>query len=193
MKVGIFSGSFNPVHRGHLALARWILQQQYVDEIWFIRSPQNPFKVNQFLLDDYHRSEMLRLAVGNEPKMKICHIEDELPRPSYTINTLEALARCHPSEEFYLVIGADNWQLFSRWHRWEEIIERFHLLVYPRSGCGIPAPDKGQYPNVTLIDAPLFPVSSTQIREAIAREDPMLSSWLAPEVREYIEQNHLYR
>lgn len=193
MKVGIFSGSFNPVHRGHLALARWILEQRYVDEIWFIRSPQNPLKVSQYLLDDYHRLRMLQLAVENEPKMKICHIEDELPKPSYTINTLEALVLRYPSDEFYLIIGADNWQLFSRWYRWEDIVNRFHLLVYPRPGSEIPDIDRLRFPHVSIIDAPQFPISATQIREAIKRKDFELSVWLTPEVREYIEQNHLYR
>lgn len=193
MKVGIFSGSFNPVHSGHLALARWILQQQYVDEIWFIRSPQNPLKVDQYLLDDHHRLRMLQLAISKEPKMKICHIEDELPKPSYTINTLEALARRYPCDEFHLIIGADNWLLFSRWYRWKDILNRFHLLVYPRPGSEISGVDRRRFPNVRLIDAPRFPVSATQIREAIGRKDSQLASWLVPEVKEYIEQNHLYR
>ena len=193
MKVGIFSGSFNPVHGGHLGLARWVLRQQYVDEIWFIRSPRNPLKVHQYLLDDRHRLRMLQLAIARESKMKICHIEDELPKPSYTIHTLEALSRRYPADEFYLIVGADNWQIFTKWYRWEDIVNRFHLLVYPRSGDELLSVDKSRFPHVSVIDAPLFPIPATQIREAIGRGDPELSSWLTPEVREYIEQNHLYR
>lgn len=191
MKVGIYSGSFNPVHVGHIALADYIIGQEIVDEIWLIRSPQNPLKASNMLLSDDHRAAMLSLAVEHHPGLRICTIEDNLPKPNYTINTLNALLWQYPGNEFYLIIGADNWEIFDKWREWDKIINEFHLIVYPRPGYNYPEVDIEKYPNVQVVDAPQFDISSTEIREKYMHGES-IENMVSPEVLEYIKTNRLY-
>lgn len=166
-KIGIFGGSFNPIHIGHLALANYLCEFSHLDEVWFMVSPQNPLKRNAKLWDDDLRLELARLATEDYPKFKVCDIEFQLPRPSYTIHTLNALQERYPDIEFTLIIGADNWTLFPRWRSADEIIARHKVLIYPRPGYEV---NKEELPSsITLVETPLFEVSSTFIRESLEK------------------------
>lgn len=134
LRTGIFGGSFNPVHIGHLALANYLCEYGEVDEVWLLVSPQNPFKQQSELLDDHTRLELVQKAVAGYSRFRASDFEFSLPRPSYTIHTLQALSAAYPEREFYLIIGADNWQAFQKWKSPEVILEQYHLLIYPRQG-----------------------------------------------------------
>ena len=131
-RIGLFGGSFNPVHLGHTALAAYVCEQGLVDEVWMMVSPQNPLKQNLELLDEQHRLAMMQLAVAPYPALKACDFEFHLPRPSYTYHTLQALRTAYPDSTFSLIIGEDNWQNFHRWYRGEEILRETPVIVYPR-------------------------------------------------------------
>ena len=152
IKTGIFGGSFNPIHIGHLALANYLCEYGEVDEVWFLVSPHNPLKEEKELWDDEFRLELTRLAIGDYPKFSVCDIEFHLPKPSYTITTLDALKRQYPERDFTLIIGSDNWEIFNKWHKPQEIIDRYHLLIYPRLGYNI---NTNKLPiHVKLVNAP---------------------------------------
>ena len=164
-------------------------ETEFVDEIWLLVSPQNPFKVDDCLLDDALRLRLTRMAVAHEPKVEVCDREFTLPRPSYMYNTLTALSQEHPDREFVLVIGADNWERFHRWYRSDDILSAYRLIVYPRPGyacCNVP-------PNVTVVDTPLLDISSTEIRRRIASEPDYNGEGLPPVVWEEIKEKNLYR
>ncbi len=166
-KIGLFFGSFNPVHNGHLMLANYIVEFTDLDSIWFVVSPQNPFKIQQSMLDEKHRLEMLELAVRNEPRFEVCDIEFHMPKPSYTIDTLMQLSKLHPDTDFYLICGMDNLTNFHRWKNYQAILDNYHLLVYPRKGYV--GGELLNHKSVQLIEAPEIEVSSTFIRDAIAK------------------------
>lgn len=162
---GLFFGSFNPVHNGHLAIARYLLDQGFCREVWFVVSPQNPLKQNRDLLDENERLEIIRRAIAGEPGMKVCDVEFGMPRPSYTWNTLRVLEKEYPEKSFALVIGGDNLRNFHLWRNYEDILRHYRVLVYPRPGVEVPGDIP---PSVSLVDAPLAPISSTEVREKIA-------------------------
>lgn len=165
-RTGIYGGSFNPIHNGHIALARQMLDAGLMDEVWFVVSPLNPLKKAQTdLLSDELRLEMTRLALENEPQMIAQDFEFHLPKPSYSWLTLQAMSAQYPDRQFILIIGGDNWQIFPRWYHSQDILDNYSLVIYPREGIDIDAstlPD-----NVKLLNAPLYQVSSTQIRQRI--------------------------
>lgn len=168
MTVGLFGGSFNPIHNGHTAIGQWLVAHHLVDELWFLVSPQNPLKPATALLEDQARLRLARLAVGRRRKLRVSDFEFQLPRPSYMVHTLEALREAYSDNEFVLVIGADNWLRFPQWYHSDEILRHHRILVYPRPGFPI---DETDLPfGVTLIQPPLHHISSTQIREAIAHD-----------------------
>lgn len=166
-KIGLFFGSFNPVHNGHLMLANYIVEFTDLDSIWFVVSPQNPFKIQQSMLDEKHRLEMLELAVRNEPRFEVCDIEFHMPKPSYTIDTLMQLSKLHSDTDFYLICGMDNLTNFHKWKNYQAILDNYHLLVYPRKGYV--GGELLNHKSVQLIEAPEIEVSSTFIRDAIAK------------------------
>lgn len=169
IKTGIFGGSFNPIHNGHIALARQLRQAAGLDEVWLMVSPQNPLKRQADLLDDYLRLSMARQALAGETAITASDYEMHLPRPSYTWNTLQALERDYPDRRFTLMIGGDNWQLFHRWYRADDIVARYPIVVYPRRGSVI-----GHVPaNVTIIEADLLDISSTAIRQRVSQGLPV--------------------
>lgn len=186
-KVGIFGGSYNPIHIGHLALANYLCEFGDLDEVWFMVSPQNPLKRNDELWDDDLRLELVRLAVEGYPKLHASGFEFQLPRPSYTIHTLDALKKTYPDHEFTLIIGADNWQLFPRWKASDEIITRHRLLVYPRPGYEIAETTLPS--SVKKVNTPLIEVSSTFIRESLAKGKDV-RYFLHPKVWERIQSCH---
>lgn len=166
MTVALFGGSFNPIHNGHISLARELLRQRLADELWLIVSPQNPLKAREGLLGDGERLELARQAVGGEERIRVSDIEMSMPRPSYTWHTLRRLAALYPATRFCLLIGADNWQAFPRWYRAADIVAHYNIIVYPRSGSSI---DASALPStVRLLDVPLLDISSTDIRRRIA-------------------------
>ena len=168
MLVGIFGGSFNPIHTGHLRLARALVHQGLLDEIWLMVSPLNPLKQGQTdILDDEARLAMVQLATANEPHIQACDLEMHMPRPSYMVRTLETLRKNYPQHEFVLVIGSDNWQRFPQWRESDEILRHHKLLVYPRPGYELYATTLPQ--GVTLVNTPLYDISSTDIRHRIAQ------------------------
>lgn len=159
IRTGVFGGSFNPIHNGHIALARQLLDKACLDEVWLMVSPQNPLKQQHDLLDDQLRFEMARQALAGEERLVACDYEFRLPRPSYTWNTLQHLRHDYPDREFLLLIGGDNWACFDRWRRWKDILRQYDVVVYPRDN----------HPGT--IEADLLPVSSTDIRQRVRRGD----------------------
>lgn len=197
-RIGIYSGSFNPVHLGHVALCDYLVAEGIVDEVWLIRSPLNPLKADaaSTLAPDVDRAEMLRLAIEGHEGLRVCTIEDDLPRPNYSILTFHALEQQYPGLEFHLIIGADNWLLFERWRAYDEFLTRYHLVVYPRPGYPLTEAERlrlGQdaLQRVRFVEAPQYDVSSTAIRQAVAEgtEPPLLDA----RVYAYVLFHHLYQ
>lgn len=164
--VGLFFGSFNPIHNGHLNIARYLLDNGYCREVWFIVSPQNPLKQEQWLLAESKRMEMVRLAIAKDGRMKACDVEFSMPKPSYTIDTLRLLSGRYSDRVFTLIIGGDNLLNFHLWKGYQGIISEYPILVYPRPHVDVSGV---RYEHVTLVDAPLSDVSSTEIRGKIKR------------------------
>lgn len=189
-RIGILGGSFNPIHVGHAIIASYIVESGLIDSLWLMVSPQNPLKENSTQASDYHRLRMTELVSRRLENVETSAFEFDLPRPSYTIDTLNALQAKFPDDEFYLVIGADNWCLFDKWKSGEEIISKYHILIYPRRGYEIVIPE--QYSDrVKAVEAPLIELSSTQIRERLAQMKSV--SFFVPEsVENYIVKNKLY-
>lgn len=190
MKIGLFFGSFNPIHIGHLAIANYITEYSDLDELWLIISPQNPLKNKKSLLNEYDRYQMVELALSESDKIKPSDIEFRLPKPSYTIDTLTYLRERFPSHQFVLIMGTDNFDSFHKWKNYELILKDYQLLVYPRPGYSL-----GQYenhPNIQQINAPLMEISSSFIRKAI-KNDKNLRYFLPNAVYNYIQQMNFYK
>lgn len=187
--IGIFGGSFNPVHFGHLRVARHFVTHGLMDEVWLMVSPQNPLKERNTLLDTSLRLELAQAAVAEYPGVEVSDFELDLPVPSYTWRTMELLCRSYPDYVFSLIIGADNWQRFSCWAHHEELLGDYPLYVYPRPGFEV---DVTIMPStVHMVNAPLFPYSSTQVREQI-RTGGDLSMMLPSKVIALLECRGVY-
>ena len=192
-KVGIFCGSFNPVHNGHVALADYIARNSDLDEVWLVVSPLNPLKrtIADTLAPNEQRLDMVRLALRSCERLFASDIEFSLPLPNYTINTLNALKSKYPETDFSLIIGADNLALFERWKDSDVIMSKFDMLVYPRPGVDLDSLMQ-KYPKVRVLEnAPLHDVSSTEIRRRISSGESV-SGLVNPEVEKYIRDNNLY-
>lgn len=164
IKTGIYSGSFNPIHIGHLALANWLCEYTELDELWFLVTPHNPLKEKSDLMDDQLRLKLVQRAIADYPKFKASDFEFSLPQPTYSVYTLQALEQAYPNREFYFIMGADNWKYISRWYKYETILSNYPIFVYPRKGFEIEIPES--YPHIKKVDAPLIEISSTFIRQA---------------------------
>ena len=164
-RIGIFGGSFNPIHVGHIELARQLCQLAGLDEVWLMVSPQNPLKTSAGLLDDRLRYELARLALHGEAHIRACNYELLLPKPSYTWNTLQHLRADYPSYTFTLLIGGDNWERFPQWYRASDIVREYPIVVYPRRGSELAA--DALPPSVSIVSTELLDVSSTEIRQRV--------------------------
>ncbi|MDE7465402.1 MAG: nicotinate-nucleotide adenylyltransferase [Muribaculaceae bacterium] len=185
MRIAIFGGSFNPIHTGHALMAQTVAESGLADEVWMMVSPQNPWKDEANLMDEKKRMELVRLAVNEIPGVEASDFEFSLPKPSFTYATLRALQTAYPQHQFLLLIGSDNWNAFSKWRNWEEILSGFELLIYQRPDV----PARGPFPEgVHLLDnVPQMMVSSTYIRRRIA--DGKSLRFLVPEaIREHLER-----
>lgn len=189
MTTGVFGGSFNPVHNGHIALAREVVRQGLADRVMLVLSPLNPLKANaQALLPDNVRMDMLRLACAPYPELSASDIELSMPRPSYTVDTLRRLSAENPDERFRLIIGADNWAIFPRWRSSDELLKDYAPIVYPREEFALPGEGSGATP----LSSPLFPFSSTEVRERLEKGLPV-NNMVPPEVLNYIKKNNLWK
>ena len=192
MKIGIFGGSFNPIHSGHAIIAHHIITSGAVDRLWLMVSPVNPLKVdNERQVDDTDRLRMVEMVTRPLENVETSAFEFTMPKPSYTIDTLNALQAKFPNDEFYLVTGADNWVIFDRWRNSKEILAKYHLLVYPRLGYDVVIPEELR-DRVTLVDAPIIELSSTAVRERLAK-GLSVRYYVPDEVLGYIERKGLYR
>lgn len=189
MKTGLYFGSFNPIHIGHLAIANFMIEFTDLDQLWFVVSPQNPLKEKRSLLKDYHRLEMVRLAVDDDDRFRASDIEFKLPTPSYTIDTLAYLEEKHPGREFQLVMGADGLRTFHKWKHADLIVKNYHRLIYPRPGEILK--EGSDMSNATVVNAPLMEISSSFIRKAI-REGKDVRHLVPAKAYQYMREMHFY-
>lgn len=192
-KVGLFFGSFNPIHIGHLILANYILEHSDMDELWFVVSPQNPFKDKKSLLQDHNRLDMVERAIKNYPKMRASNIEFTMPKPSYTIDTLTYLKEKYPDFSFALIMGEDNLKSLGKWKNSDLVINNHQIIVYPRVfENDNQKTEYIQHENISLIKAPIIELSATEIRTMI-KEGKNVRPMLPPEVFEYLDGSSFYR
>lgn len=189
MEVGLYFGSFNPIHNGHLIIAQAVQEFAKLDEVWFIVSPQNPFKGNKTLLHEFDRYDMVKLAIEDNDRFKVSDIEFNMPRPSFTIDTLTYLNEIHTGRQFKLIIGGDNLSIFPKWKNSNKIIDNFGLIVYPRPGSK--QSELINHPNVVYIEAPLLDISATFIRKCI-KENRSLRYLVPEKSAKYICDKKLY-
>lgn len=188
-KIGLFFGSFNPVHTGHLAIASYMVEFTDLDELWFVVSPHNPLKEKSSLLPDHHRLALVNEAIGSDPRFRVSNIEFKLPQPSYTIDTLVHLDEKYPGRQFILVGGTDMLPSFHKWKNWETILEYYQLYLYPRHDSD--QHELASHSSVTLVTAPRMEISSSFIRESI-RQGKNMSYFLPEKVLNYILEMHFY-
>jgi len=189
MKVGLYFGSFNPVHTGHLIIANYILNEGWIEKIWFVVSPQNPFKSNSSLLNEYDRLHLLKTATEDDPRIKISDIEFNLPKPSYTSITLSHLQERYPQHEFSIIMGSDSFQNLHKWKNFEFIVKNYHIYVYQRAGFQV---DNQINAKFTIVNAPLLQISATQIRHLL-KEGKSIRYMVPEKVRDEIEKGHYYQ
>ena len=188
MKIGLFFGSFNPIHIGHLIIASFVKANSDLQKVWLVVSPQNPLKPSNTLLNEYHRLHLVKLAVEDDANLEVSDIEFKLPRPSYTIDTLTYLSEKYPQHEFSVIMGSDSYQNISKWKNPELILENYQLFLYTRPKFEVNTSQK----NVTVLQAPLLEISATQIR-GLVQENKSIRYMVPENVREEIENNRYYK
>ncbi|MDP3314287.1 nicotinate (nicotinamide) nucleotide adenylyltransferase [Lutibacter sp.] len=192
MKIGLFFGTFNPIHIGHLIIANYLAEFSNIDEVWFVITPLSPFKQKKTILNNHHRLAMVNIAVEDFPKLKATDIEFNLPLPNYTINTLIHLEEKYPSHQFSLIIGEDNLNGFHKWKSFETILEQYELIVYPRISENSADNEMKIHPNIKKTNAPIVQISSTFIRNSI-KEKKDIRSMLPINVWKYIDEMNFYK
>lgn len=189
MKIGLYFGSFNPIHIGHLIIGNYVADNFDIKQVWFVVSPQNPLKKTLSLLNEYHRLYLVQIAIESNSKFKYSDIEFKLPRPSYTIDTLTYLHEKYPQHEFITIIGSDSLKNINKWKNSEKLLKNFSFCVYERPGFEV---EENTQANIHLLKAPLLEISSTHIRNAIQAGKSI--KYLVPDnVLEEIERNGYYR
>ncbi|MEO6681613.1 MAG: nicotinate (nicotinamide) nucleotide adenylyltransferase [Ginsengibacter sp.] len=184
MRIGLYFGSFNPVHYGHLIIASHVANNTNCDQVWFIVTPQNPLKTQKSLLNESHRKHLIDLAIENDPQLRSSNIEFNLPRPSYTIDTLTYLSDLYPQHSFSVIMGSDAFSNIKKWKNWETLLKNYEVIIYERPGFSV---DKALlYKNTSILKAPLLQISSTMIREMIKNKKPI--RYLLPDI--IIEEIH---
>lgn len=193
-KIGLFFGSFNPIHIGHLILANYILEKSDMDELWFVVSPQNPFKDKKSLLNDHNRLDMVNLSIKNYPRMRVSDVEFGLPKPSYTIDTLTYLHEKYPDYQFSLIMGEDNLAGLHKWKNADLLVKNHQIIVYPRVFEDKQKASKYNidHNNITLITAPIIELSATEIRQMI-KDNKNVRPMLPPEVFDYLDGSNFYK
>ena len=198
IRTGIFGGSFNPIHNGHISLARQLREKAGLDEVWLMVSPQNPLKQLSDLLDDNLRMQMVRMALEDEEGLVACDYEMHMPRPSYTWNTLQALSKDYPDHEFVLLMGGDNWSLFYNWYHYEDILKNYQIIIYPRRNMHGDSDvvqsviqDCKSFLPPCVIEAELLDISSTEIRQRI-KDGKGIRRMVPKAVADFIEEKGLY-
>jgi nicotinate-nucleotide adenylyltransferase len=192
-KIGLYFGTFNPIHIGHLTIANYMAEYSDLDEIWMVVTPHNPHKKKKSLLDNHHRLAMVRIAVEEYyPKIKESNIEFDLPQPNYTVNTLAHLEEKYPDNHFCLIMGEDNLKSFHKWKNYEVILKRYAIYIYPRISGGKIEHQFKDHKKITKINAPIMELSSTFIRNAIA-EGKNIKPMLPPNVWIYLDEMGFYR
>ncbi|NNL83525.1 MAG: nicotinate-nucleotide adenylyltransferase [Winogradskyella sp.] len=192
MKIGLFFGTFNPIHVGHLTIANHIAEHSDLDQVWFVVTPMSPFKKNQSILDDNQRLEMVYRATKDYTKLQPCDIEFGMPQPNYTINTLTYLKEKYPDHKFSLLMGEDNLNTFHKWKNYELILEHYSLYVYPRITKFADKSQFNEHPKVNYVDAPIMEISSTFIRKEI-KAGRNIRPMLPEKVWLYLDQMHFYK
>jgi len=192
MKIGLFFGSFNPIHVGHLIIANHMVEYSDLDEVWMVVTPHNPFKKKNSLLDDHHRLQLVMRATEDYPKLKPSNIEFGLPQPNYTINTLIHLEEKYPEHDFNLIMGLDNLKSFKKWKNYERIIDEHELYVYPRISKVISDSDLIKHKNIHIIKAPIVEISSTFIRKAI-KEKKNIRALMPDSAWVYLDEMNFYK
>jgi nicotinate-nucleotide adenylyltransferase len=192
MKVGLYFGTFNPIHVGHLIIANHMAEHSDLDQIWMVVTPHNPLKKKSTLLDDYHRLQMVHLAAEDFPKIKPSDIEFKLSQPNYTVNTLVHLEEKYPNYEFSLIMGEDNLKSLHKWKNYEVILENHDIYVYPRISIETENILFKDHPKIHMIDAPVVEISSTFIRDNI-KKGKNVQPLLPAKVWEYIDHNNFYK
>lgn len=196
-KIGLFFGSFNPIHIGHLILGNYILENSDMEELWFVVSPQNPFKDKKSLLKDHNRLDMVQLAIRNYPKMRASNVEFSLSTPSYTVDTLTYLQEKYSDYSFSLIMGEDNLKSLHKWKNYELLLKNHQIIVYPRilvedTSTSISVTELKNHENIHLIDAPIIELSATEIRNMI-KEGKNVRPMLPPEVFDYLDGSSFYK
>lgn len=189
MHIGLYFGSFNPIHIGHLIIANHIVNHSDIDKIWLVVSPHNPLKEAHSLLNEYNRLHLVELAIADNPKLRASNIEFHLPKPSYTIDTLTYLKERFPLEQFSVILGSDSFQNIHRWKNYEQLVKDYSFLVYNRPGFTVTETHGAR---ITILEAPLLELSSSYIRKQI-KENKSIKYLLPEIVEKYILQNRYYK
>jgi len=189
-KTGLFFGSFNPIHIGHLIIAGYMANYTDVDEVWLVVSPQNPLKTNKGLADMYDRLEMARLATEPAEKIRVSDIEFKLPQPSYTVDTLAHLQEKYPAKEFVLIMGADNLVSLKKWKNYEVLLKNYKIYVYPRPGTDLS--EWENHPSITLTATPQMEISSTFVRQSL-KENKNIQFFVPDNVIDFMDSKNMYR
>jgi len=192
MKIGLYFGTFNPIHVGHLIIANHLVENSDLDEIWMVVTPHNPFKKKNSLLENHHRFELVYRATENYPKIKPSNIEFNLPQPNYTVYTLAHISDKYPNEEFSLIMGEDNLKSFHKWKNYEAILEHHEIYVYPRVSEGEVETRFDNHPKIKKVSAPIVQISSTMIRNGI-KEQKNIRPMLSDAVWQYIDEMNFYK
>lgn len=191
-KIGLYFGTFNPIHVGHLIIANHMVENSDLDEIWMVVTPHNPFKKKSSLLENHHRFELVYRATEHYPKIKPSDIEFKLPQPNYTVHTLAHISDMYSNKEFSLIMGEDNLKSFHKWKNYETILEHHHIYVYPRIAAGTVVHQFKNHSKIHTVDAPIVQISSTMIRKGI-KEKKNIKPLLTQEVWEYIDEMNFYK